>query len=143
MRIIAYTLEEKLFLNFSQEETSIDEVLELSQIPKTIQYSVLTQQDLPSDDHFIDAWKLVDNKIIIDIDAAKTIQRDTWREARKPLLTALDVEFMRAVEAGDSTRQSEIAAKKQALRDVTSIELPDTLEDIKATWPSILGPKPF
>ena len=39
--------------------------------------------------------------------------------------------------------KKEIASKKQALRDVTKTELPNTLEEIKATWPEILGEKPF
>jgi hypothetical protein len=41
------------------------------------------------------------------------------RAERAPKLEALDVEFMRAVEAGDAEKQAEIAAKKQALRDAT------------------------
>lgn len=142
MRTIAYTLDNKLFINYSSFDDDIDEVISLS-IPKNIEYAVLDKKDLPDDSYFIDAWKLINDKIVVDIKIAKEIQLEKWREARKPLLAALDVQFMRAVEAGDSTRQSEIASQKQALRDVTSIELPDTLEDIKATWPSILGPKPF
>jgi len=50
---------------------------------------------------------------------------------------------MRAVESGNTALQKEIAAKKQALRDVTKTELPNTLEEIKATWPEILGKNPF
>jgi hypothetical protein len=50
---------------------------------------------------------------------------------------------MRAVESGNTELQQEIAAKKQALRDVTKTELPDTLEGIKNTWPEILGENPF
>jgi hypothetical protein len=50
---------------------------------------------------------------------------------------------MRAVEAGDIDLQKEIASKKQALRDVTKTELPNTLEGIKNTWPEILGENPF
>jgi hypothetical protein len=81
--------------------------------------------------------------ISINIDKAKEIWLSKYRAVRASLLEALDVEFMRAVESGDISLQSEIAAKKQALRDVTSIELPDKLEDIKSTWPDILGQNPF
>jgi hypothetical protein len=35
-------------------------------------------------------------------------------------------------------KQQEIASMKQQLRDITAIELPDNLEDLKNTWPSIL-----
>ena len=78
--------------------------------------------------------------IIINPDKAKAIWKDKWREARNPKLSALDVEFMRAVEAGDSAKQAEIAAKKQALRDVTSTPIVgNTPEEIKAVWPNILS----
>ena len=77
--------------------------------------------------------------IKINIDKAKEIWLNHYRAARAPILAALDVDFMKAVESGNIDIQKEIASKKQALRDVTKIELPDTLEEIKATWPEILG----
>jgi hypothetical protein len=45
---------------------------------------------------------------------------------------------MKAVETFNAGEQAAIAAKKQALRDVTKTTLPDTLPEIKATWPTIL-----
>jgi hypothetical protein len=81
--------------------------------------------------------------ITINIDKAKAIWKNKWREARKPKLAALDVEFMRAVESGDSAKQTEIAAQKQAFRDVTLIEISgSTPEEIKEVWPEILGERP-
>ena len=53
----------------------------------------------------------------------------------------VDVEFMRAVEAGDADKQAEIAAKKQALRDATSdpaITAATTPDELKAVVPSAL-----
>ena len=77
--------------------------------------------------------------IIINPDKAKAIWRDKWREARKPLLASLDIEFMKAVETGDFEKQTEIASKKQSLRDVTLTEIVgNTPEEIKAVWPDIL-----
>ena len=83
------------------------------------------------------------NMIKVNLDKAKDIWLDHYRKARTPLLAALDLEYMRADEAGNLELKKEIAGKKQALRDVTKTELPDTLEEIKATWPEILGTKPF
>jgi len=78
--------------------------------------------------------------IIVNPDKAKAIWKDKWREARKPLLASLDIEFMKAVEAGDSEKQAEIASKKQALRDVTQTKINgNTPEEIKAVWPSVLN----
>jgi len=78
--------------------------------------------------------------IIVNPNKAKAIWKDKWREARKPILESLDIEFMKAVEAADTTKQAEIALKKQALRDVTLTEIAgNTPEEIKAVWPSVLN----
>jgi len=57
--------------------------------------------------------------IKVNMDKAREIKKDMIRAERKEKLEALDVAFMRAVEAGDTEKQAEIAAKKQALRDAT------------------------
>ena len=78
--------------------------------------------------------------IIVNPDKAKAIWKDKWREARKPLLASLDIEFMKAVESADAAKQTEIASKKQALRDVTQTEIVgNTPEEIKSVWPSVLN----
>jgi hypothetical protein len=78
--------------------------------------------------------------IIVNPDKAKAIWKNKWREARKPILASLDIEFMKAVETGNSEKQSEIASQKQALRDVTQAEIVgNTPEEIKAVWPSVLN----
>lgn len=78
--------------------------------------------------------------IIVNPDKAKIIWKDKWREARKPLLASLDIEFMKAVETANTEKQAEIASKKQALRDVTQTEIVgNTPEEIKAVWPSVLN----
>jgi hypothetical protein len=46
--------------------------------------------------------------ISINIDKAKNIWKDKWREARKPLLNALDVEFVRALESGDIRKKASL-----------------------------------
>jgi hypothetical protein len=76
--------------------------------------------------------------ISINITKAKAIKLDTLRAERQPLLEALDVAFMRAVEQGDTASQTRIAAEKQALRDVTKVTLPDDLTALKDFKPDIL-----
>jgi hypothetical protein len=76
--------------------------------------------------------------ITIDIDKAKNVQRNVWRRMRKPKLEALDLAFMRALEAGDSEAQANITEQKQELRDVTLTELPDDADGIRETMPEIL-----
>ena len=79
--------------------------------------------------------------IRIDMDKAREIKKDMIRAERKPKFEALDVAFMRAVEAGDTAKQAEIAAKKQALRDATddpAITAATTPEELKAVVPAAL-----
>jgi hypothetical protein len=74
----------------------------------------------------------------VNIEKAKVIHLDKFRDARAPKLQKLDVDYMKAIEVEDSVKASAIAVQKQELRDVTKIPLPDTLPEIKETWPSIL-----
>ena len=111
-------------------------------VPPNTPYKIIESLNIEST--FFDAYEF-DQEIgaKVNTDKAKEIWLNHYRTARTPLLAALDVDFMRAVEAGNTTLQQEIAAKKQALRDVTKTDLPNTLEEIKATWPEILGTNPF
>jgi hypothetical protein len=58
--------------------------------------------------------------IIVNMQKAVEIKKDMIRAERQPLLAALDIDMMRAIEAGDTAKQAEISAKKQALRDATT-----------------------
>lgn len=57
--------------------------------------------------------------IVVNMQKALEIKKQMIRAEREPLLARLDVEMMRALESGDAAKQTEIAAKKQALRDAT------------------------
>ena len=131
----------KLSVSFPVQGISIDFVIE-NAIPKNTPYKIMELLNI--DDDFFDAYEF-DEEVgaKINISKAKEIWLEHYRRARTPLLAALDVSFIRAVESGDTDLQKEIAAKKQALRDVTKTDLPNTLEEIKSTWPEILGQNPF
>jgi hypothetical protein len=84
--------------------------------------------------------------ITINLDKAREIHKEKMREARAPKLAELDVAFMRAAEQADATKQSEIAAEKQALRDVTAdpdIAAATDVDELKAVWPASLGESPY
>lgn len=77
--------------------------------------------------------------ITVNMSKARDIYRAKMRAAREPLLAALDIAYQRATETNSDT--SEIIAKKQALRDVTSdpaIEAAQTIEELKLIWPEVL-----
>jgi len=82
----------------------------------------------------------------VNIAKAKEIQKERFRQVRKPLLEALDIEYQRADEANDSSKKAEVATKKQALRDVTNnstLNAASSATDIRAVWDaSVLGERP-
>ena len=66
--------------------------------------------------------------INIDFGKAVSITQDRLRAERTPLLTALDVQYQRALESGADTKA--IVAEKQRLRDITKITA-TTLDELK------------
>ena len=78
----------------------------------------------------------------INMEKARGIRRCELRTLRAPKLAALDVAYQRADEAGDKAAKAEIAAKKQALRDVTrdaAIDFATTPEQLAAVLPEVLA----
>jgi len=96
---------------------------------------------LPPDKAFRNAWEANGSEVAVNMAKARGIHRDRLRVARAPLLAVLDVEYTRADEAGDANAKKAIAARKQALRDVTAdpaIEAATTPAELAAVWPSAL-----
>jgi hypothetical protein len=102
---------------------------------------------VPSDRHFRDAWSLSGTTITEDLSAAKQLFKEQIRTARKPLLEAQDVAYMKALEAGDSSAQTTAVNAKTALRDApaaAAITNADTIAKLKAAWDtSLLGASPY
>jgi fructosamine-3-kinase len=72
------------------------------------------------------------------ISISTEVQKNKWREKRAILFSKLDVEFLISLETNDESKKSEIISKKQQLRDVTKLEMPNTVEEINLFWPDIL-----
>ena len=141
MKVIVYKQNDgRIAINApTTDESSTDF---LKDIPLNVPYKIVANLNI--DNVFFDAYEF-DQELgaKINISKTKAIHLDKFRAVRLPLLADLDVDFMRAVETGNKDLQKKIAVKKQALRDVTKMDLPNTLEEIKATWPEILGQNPF
>jgi len=73
--------------------------------------------NVPQDRTFRGAWAFNGNAVEIDMAAALAIHKDNLRAERAPRLAALDVAYMKALEAG--TGAAEIAAQKETLRNIT------------------------
>lgn len=110
----------------------------IKDVPQDTPYAIVDSLEGVDNDYF-DGFIYEDGQAVADIAKVKNIHLNKFRAARAPKLASLDVQFMRAVEQGDSAKQAEIATAKQKLRDITKTPLPDTLEEIKATWPEILN----
>jgi hypothetical protein len=109
----------------------------IKDVPAETPYAIVDSLEGVDNDYF-NGFVYADGAAVADIAACKSIHLDRFRAARAPKLAALDVQYMKAIEVEDSVKASAIAVAKQELRDVTKIPLPDTLEEIKEVWPSIL-----
>lgn len=78
--------------------------------------------------------------ITVDIPKAKDIWKDKIRKKRKSALEKLDIDYMKAQEAGNDT--TAIVTDKQTLRDLPSqVDTATTVDEIKAVWNDMLGDK--
>lgn len=79
--------------------------------------------------------------ITVNMTKAREIKKDQLRQERKPLLEQLDIDYMRALESGNTSLQTTIVNKKQRLRDITadsSIASASTPDELKAVRPAVL-----
>lgn len=91
---------------------------------------------------FRNAWTDDGKKIGVDMKHARAIKTDRIREHRDEFLKALDIDYMRADEAGDNTAKASIASRKQMLRDLpedvqsalNKCKTPETLETFVPDW---------
>lgn len=83
--------------------------------------------------------------ISINMAKARELHKVKIREARKPLLESLDIDFQKALETSADT--ASIVSKKQALRDApadSAIESASDTDALKAQWnTTILGTSPY
>jgi hypothetical protein len=86
-------------------------------------------------------WKINDNgEIYFNRDKAIEIKKEQFRNLRKPLLEKLDVQFMRALEVGDTSTIQIVTQKKSELRDITSVDFSsyDTPQKLHEFIPDLL-----
>lgn len=108
-------------------------------VPAGIPFKIVDVSAIPSDRTFRNAWEHCPvNGTKVNTAKAKAIHLDRLRELRSPKLAALDIAYQRADELGDAQGKRDLAAKKQALRDVTKAVLPDDLSALKDFIPDIL-----
>lgn len=77
--------------------------------------------------------------ITVNLTKAKDIAKSKLRIEREPVLAALDIQFMRAVESGNTAQQAAIAEQKQELRDITAHSSITGAEDIDSLKTAMNG----
>ena len=82
----------------------------------------------------------------INIEKALEIHKTQIRTKREIAFKDLDIQFMKALEVGNTALATNIGVKKQTLRDATNIESDSitTLDEIKSLWDiELLGDSPY
>ena len=130
----------------NQEKDEYVIFIQNKDVPKNIDNSAIPSWIIDSDDlrdikNIRNAWNVNDSgQIYFDRDKAIEIKKEQFRNLRKPLLEKLDVEFMRALENGDTSSIPIITQKKSDLRDITSVDFSsyDTPQKLHEFIPDLL-----
>ena len=93
---------------------------------------IVNISDLPNEHNdFFNAWVLNGKTVTVSLTKAKELTKARLRTEREPLLTAQDVAFQRALEAGSDT--TAIVAEKQRLRDLPTLaDQATTLDQLRS-----------
>lgn len=119
-------------------------------VPLGAPYRFVEDDVIPTDRTYRDAWAIDPSTggVRHEMTKAREIHRNRMRWARTPLMADLDTQYLRADELGaaGNAKKAAISVQKQILRDVTAapeIAAASTIEQLKAVWPAILGPRTF
>lgn len=115
-----------------------DLAVALEHLPEGVSHTVIDAADLPADRTFRKAWAARDGAVEVDMGRARDVWRDHIRRRRKGLLEALDIDAVRADEAGDGQAKAKVVERKKRLRDATAdprIEDAKTPEELTAVDP--------
>lgn len=129
-----------------QEKDEYAEFVKNKDVPKQEDGSLTASwlidvNNLPNIRSIRNAWNINEiGQIYFDRDKAIEIKKEQFRNLRKPLLEKLDVEFMRALENGDTSSIPIITQKKSDLRDITSVDFSsyDTPQKLHEFIPDLL-----
>jgi len=126
MKVIIFDNGNGVSVVYPTGELSIEEV----QAKDCPQGTIIDDSELPQGRDFRGAWELVDGAVNVNFAKAQEITKDRLRAERAPLLSAQDIAYMKALEAGADT--AEIVAEKERLRDVTKlVDTATTLDELR------------
>jgi hypothetical protein len=97
------------------------EQMQSKDVPSQSPSRIIPFIDIPDDHTFRNAWEAdFENYqgVSVSMEKARLITQDLIREARRPVLEKLDIEYQRALEEDDRSKISQVIEKKQVLRDL-------------------------
>tara|TARA_R110000772_G_scaffold125435_1_gene232142 strand:- start:733 stop:1179 length:447 start_codon:yes stop_codon:yes gene_type:complete len=107
-------------------------------VPTGKNFKIINSFELPLDKTFRDAWTIKDLKIIVNLDKAKEIWKNTIRKHRILALKKLDTELIIATEK--KLNISSILNKKEELRNLPNkVDDVKSLDQIKNVWSILLN----
>jgi hypothetical protein len=126
-------------LQFSEEDRINRAMLLLP--PEATNVQVVDEASLPKDRTFRNGWKQNGAAVEHDIEKCRELHKEHLRRVRSPLLEELDVQYMRAMEKGDTATMAAVVSRKEELRDITShpsIASAQTADELKVAALSVL-----
>jgi hypothetical protein len=103
-------------------------------------YKEILREDIP-DREFRNAWRWDGEAFGHDLVAAKDMQLERIRLARKPKMDELDAAYLIADEQNNAEEKARIALEKQEFRDITEplkALSPSNIDEIKNAFPDSL-----
>ena len=125
-----------------QSEADALDLVARHAVPNSARYVLIDDHEMTDEiAPYRSALKLDGDKLGWNEPKMRDIHRARLRNLRQPKMAALDVDFMRALESGDTKAVTDVAALKQALRDAPAdpaIEAATTPQELAAAIPAAL-----
>ena len=117
-----------------------DECLEFAKKINSKSYKILPIRDqLPMQFYPAFYWNEETDSPDIDIYTAIELKKEELRTLRESLFQKLDIAFIKALEANDEEKKSEIIFYKNKLRDITKDFFPSDINILLHFYPTILN----
>lgn len=129
---------EGLIIGGFTEEEALHLIAKHAWIDDYISYRITSADNIPTERKFREAWNDESPAETVDIciNKSKDIKKEEFRSLRKPKLEALDLEMMRRI--GRNEPYDDIELKKQTLRDITNVDMPDNIGELSEFMPQEL-----
>lgn len=147
MKVIVYTRDNKLCVCYPTaidlSKKQLDELIK-KDIPENAKnITIMDSKDLPKDRYFRNAWEFNNGKAAVNKEKAIDIHINKLRAKRNEKLKQLDIKTMKALQASNPTKLTEINLLAQDLREMPKVAKEEltklkSLEDIKNYIPECL-----